>query len=82
MLTDSAAYIDGDYLLIDCANSSFRDMIKGPNPLYKESLRNAAQKVTGKVFKLGPYTKKQAKEDDPFADLINRLSDMEIPQKY
>ena len=82
VLTESAAYIDGDYLLIDCANPSFRDMIKGTNPLFKESLRNAAQSVTGKVFKLGPYTKKQESNDDPFADLINRLSDMEIPQKY
>ena len=82
-LTESAAYVDGDYLLIDCANPSFKDMISGQNPLYKEALRNAAQKVSGKVFKLGPYRKKQvSSESDPFADLLNKLSDMEIPQKY
>ena len=82
VLTESDAYVDGDYLLIDCANASFKDMLRGQNPLYKEALRNAAQKVSGKVFKLGPYNKKQVSESDPFADLLDKLSDMEIPQKY
>ncbi|MBQ5810593.1 MAG: DNA polymerase III subunit gamma/tau [Clostridia bacterium] len=81
-LTESAAYVDGDYLLIDCANPAFRDMIKSDNPLYKDSIRKAAQKVSGKIFKLGPYTKRKAAESDPFAELVDKLSDMEIPQKY
>lgn len=81
-LDGSAAYIDGDYLLIDCANPDFRNLLRDQNPVYKDFIKKAAQKVTGKLYKLGPYTKRETKTDDPFADLINKLNDMELPEKY
>lgn len=79
VLKDSAAYIKGQYLLIDAPNSQFRTMINSSNGLYKDSIRKAAQTVLGATFKLGPYNAaKPAAEQDPLARLADKLKALEI----
>ncbi len=78
VLKDSAAYIKGDYLLIDAPNSQFRSLINSGNPTFKESIRKAAFTVLGKSYKLGPYAKKSAAEEDPLVAIANNLKNIEI----
>ncbi|MGN0494391.1 MAG: DNA polymerase III subunit gamma/tau, partial [Acutalibacteraceae bacterium] len=74
VLKGSAAYIKGQYLLIDAPNSQFRSLINSGNGLYKDSIRKAAQTVLGVTYKLGPYTAAAPKaEEDPLAALADRL---------
>lgn len=76
-LYNSTAYIDGNMLLIDCENSQFRDLLNSENPMYKDSLRNAAMEVTGKRFRLGPYKRKnQEGQTDPFEELIRKAENL------
>ncbi len=79
VLKDSAAYIKDQYLLIDAPNSQFRSLINSGSGFYRDSIRNAAQTVLGKVYKLGPYTAvKPEAETDPLAALADRLKNLEI----
>lgn len=79
VLKDSSAYIKGDYLLIDAPNSQFRSLINSGNPLYKNSIRKAAQEVLGATYKLGPYNApKVSEEKDPLSELADRLKKFEI----
>ncbi len=79
VLSDSSAYIKGDYLLIDAPNSQFRSLINSGNSTFKDSIRKAAQSVLGKTYKLGPYVKPQTEaEQDPLAALSNKLKNLEI----
>lgn len=79
VLTDSRAYINGDYLLIDAQNSQFRTMINTANSTYKDAIRKAAFDVLGKTYKLGPYTKKsKTQESDPLAEIADKLKNFEI----
>ena len=80
VLTDSRAFIKGQYLLIDAPNSQFKSMINNDNAQYKENIRKAALNVLGQTYKLGPYTKqkKQAEEKDPLADIAEKLKNFEI----
>ena len=73
VLQGSSAYIEGDRLLIDAKNEQFRSMCNG-NPIYRDSLRDAAAKVLGKAYKLGPYKPKtEVTESDPLKALANKL---------
>lgn len=79
VLKGSAAYIKGQYLLIDAPNGQFRSLINSGNGLYKDSIRKAAQTVLGVTYKLGPYTAATPKaEEDPLAALADRLKNFEI----
>lgn len=79
VLKGSAAYIKGQYLLIDAPNGQFRSLINSGNGLYKDSIRKAAQTVLGVTYKLGPYTAAVPKaEEDPLAALADRLKNFEI----
>ena len=78
VLNASRAYIRGSYLLIDAPNSQFRSLINSNNGYYKDSIRKAAHTVLGVTYKLGPYTKTEAKESDPLAALADKLKNFEI----
>lgn len=79
VLAGSKAYIKGEYLLIDAPNSQFRSLINTSNGRHKDSIRKAAEKVLGKVYKLGPYNKAQAvNETDPLTSLAEKLKTLEI----
>jgi len=79
VLNGSAAYISGDYLLIDAPNSQFRSLIKSSTGNYKENIRKAAFTVLGSTYKLGPYVKKnQQSESDPLAAFANKLKNFEL----
>ncbi len=79
VLKDSDAYIKGEYLLIDAKSEQFRSLINSGNPLYKNSIRKAANEILGVTYKLGPYTKPTAKvEDDPLKAFAEKLKQFEI----
>ncbi len=78
-LVGSKAYIKGDLLLIDAPNPTFRNLVKGDNATYRDSIRKAAEQVSGKVFKLGPYTKAPTKDEmkaDPLKALAEKLNNL------
>ncbi len=80
LLHGSRAFIRGQYLLIDSPSSQFRDLINDQNPVYRDSLRNAAAEVLGATYKLGPYrSKKDEAADSPLkrlGDKLKRLEDL------
>ena len=79
VLNDSKAYIKGDYLLIDAPNEQFRSLVNGANPIYKNSIRSAAQEVLGVTYKLGPYKKPTVSTDgDPLFAVAEKLKKFEI----
>ena len=54
-LVNSTAYVGGDMMLVDAGpDSMFTSMVRGDS-YAKESLRAAAESVTGQRYKLGPY---------------------------
>ena len=69
-LDGSSAYIVGDCMLIDFKNESFRNMIN-TSPRHKAALKNAIVAVTGRSYKIGPYSRRnmlaqqQQQDDDP-----------------
>ncbi len=80
ILSDSAAYINGQFLLIDTENTQFAELINGKNNIYREKLRKAIETVLGQSFKLGPYRKKAAEnEDDPLNAIKQKLKELEVP---
>ena len=79
VLKGSKAYIRGDYLLIDAPNSQFKTLINQANGQYKENIRNAAQRVLGATYKLGPYKRETViADEDPLKALANKLKALEI----
>ena len=80
ILSDSSAYINGQFLLIDTENTQFAELINGKNNIYREKLRKAIETVLGQSFKLGPYRKKAAvNDDDPLNALKQKLKELEVP---
>lgn len=79
VLGDSKAYIEGDRLLIDTANSQFKTLVNGNNPVYRDNIRKAAQTVLGQVYKLGPYHAKptQSESADPLQGFAAKLKQLE-----
>ena len=79
VLGGSAAYIKGEYLLIDAKNSQFRTLIKQANGMYKDQIRKAALKVLGATYKLGPYNaESEVADNDPLVSLAKKLKNLEI----
>ena len=82
VLTDSSAYVKGDYLLIKSDNTQFLDLMRSNSSVHRDSLRNAAERVLGKVYKIGPYKRPQKTvSNDPLQDVMNKLSELEVPEK-
>lgn len=81
VLDGSAAYIRGQYLLIDTQNSQFLSLVRSSNPLYRERIREAAQRVLGAAYKLGPYRAIKQTEGDPLAAFAEKLKSFEINQE-
>lgn len=80
ILSDSSAYISGQFLLIETENTQFAELINGKNNIYREKLRKAIENVLGRSFKLGPYRKKaEEKSEDPLEQLKNKLKALEVP---
>ncbi|HHW45792.1 MAG TPA: DNA polymerase III subunit gamma/tau [Clostridiales bacterium] len=81
VLQGSTAYIQDDLLLIDSKNSQFRDLVKGKSSVYRDEIRKAAQEVTGRVFRLGPYKPQtqKAEESDPFDRFLDSIAGLYIP---
>ncbi|MBR3145496.1 MAG: DNA polymerase III subunit gamma/tau [Clostridia bacterium] len=77
VLKGSDAYLSGEYLLIDTDNSQFRSLYGGKNPVYRESIRKAAQKILGKSYKLGPYKKEVKDTSDPLKAFAEKLKNFE-----
>lgn len=77
VLEGSSAYINGDRLLIDTQNSQFKSLYNGSNPMYRDSIKKAAEQVLGAAYKLGPYRKKTADtKADPLLGFANRLKEL------
>lgn len=73
VLRGSAAYLQGDLLLIDSRNAQFLDLIR-EGARNRSDIREAALAVTGRQFRLGPYRKEeQHPEADPFTVFVDRL---------
>ncbi len=79
VLKGSKAYIKGDFLLIDAPNSQFKSLINQQSGKYKENIRDAAQRVLGATYKLGPYKREAVvAEQDPLKALADKLKALEI----
>jgi hypothetical protein len=51
----------------------------GSNPIYRSRIKEAAAKITGRQFRLGPYDKKPTKTEqraDPLAALAKKLDSL------
>ncbi|MBO5199811.1 MAG: DNA polymerase III subunit gamma/tau [Clostridia bacterium] len=80
VLSDSRAFISGEYLLIDAPNPMFRNMINSNNSSYRDAIRKAAEQVLGKTYKLGPYrAAAAAQNNDRLAALATKLRKFDIP---
>lgn len=77
-LNVSAAYVQGDFLLIECENTQFSDLIR--QATYRDALRAAAETVLGRQYKLGPYRKKEAEgsSKDPLDEIMQKLENFEM----
>ncbi len=79
VLKGSKAYIKDEYLLIDAPNSQFKSLINQQGGVYKENIREAAQRVLGATYKLGPYKRQTVTNDaDPLKALAEKLKTLEI----
>ena len=74
VLGGSTAYESGDFILIEIANESFRDMVNS-DPRHRGNLKKAIASVTGRSYKIGPHVTAEAKpvEDDPLDALAEAL---------
>ncbi len=72
----SAAYISGDYMLIEAPEIAF-ELLKRPEQ--RERMRDAIRHVTGRTYRLGPYRRPKAPEEtDPLEELARRAKDSGI----
>ena len=72
----SAAYINGDYMLIDAPEIAF-ELLKRPEQ--RERMREAIRQVTGRTYRLGPYRREEAEEEsDPLEELTRRAMESGI----
>ena len=56
--------------------------MRSNSSVHRDSLRNAAERVLGKVYKIGPYKRPQKTvSNDPLQDVMNKLSELEVPEK-
>lgn len=78
VLGGSAAYIKGEYLLIDTDNGMFRSMVNGSNSIYRDQIRKAAHEILGKSYKLGPFRAPKNDESDPLVAFSEKLKNFEV----
>jgi len=83
-LVDSSAYASGELLLVDAgADSMFAGMVR-TDSYAKESLRAAAEAVTGKRYKLGPYNPEKyqvAPVRGKLEDILKQAGEMGVDVK-
>ncbi len=73
-LSDSEAYVQGEYMLIKIAHESFKDMVN-KDARHRGNLKAAIAFVTGQNYKIGPYKAPEKptvtdNTDDPLDKLI------------
>ena len=74
----SRAFIKDKFLLIDCKNQQFLNLMR-TNATYKNHLKNAIFKVLGENYNIGPYKEeKPSEETDPLSKLAEKLKQLEI----
>ncbi len=80
-LRSSSAYENGNYILIESANSLAFELLR--NSEYRTALKKIIRDITGKQYNLGPYNKKTeenfAQENlDPLDKLVQNAKDSGI----
>ena len=77
--SNSAAFVSGDFLLIDVNNDMAFNLLRH-DPNQKERIRTAVQEMTGKRYKLGPYKPpvQEIKKDDPLKKFAEDLTNKGI----
>ena len=81
-LDNSVAYLNGKYVLIDAPNSmAFEVLRKSQNQI--EKMRDAIARVTGKVYRLGPYKRQEEEQErgqpsDPMMELLEKAEEAGI----
>lgn len=75
---DSAAFVNGDYLLIQAPEFAF-ELLKKPEQ--RQRMREAVFQVTGRSYRLGPYRppSQEPTAEDPLDDLLKRAESEGIP---
>ena len=78
-LTDSKAYLEGKYVLIDADNPIFFDMIKS-NKSNGESIKKAISDVMGEVHPIGPYKRSRVEKNanDRVAEMLEKAKELGI----
>lgn len=74
-LNNSSAVIHGDFVLVDCANAMFADLIRQAS--HQKPLKEAVQKASGRPYKVGILTKNQPQpswDDDPMNEILRNAS--------
>ncbi len=73
--SQATAYESGDYLLIDTDYEIAFELLKQSDR--RDDVRRVVQEITGKVYKLGPYKRKEkeATKDDVLDNFITQLKD-------
>ncbi len=84
-LTNSAAYVKDDIILIDSPDELFLRLIR-ENEYAKESLREAVKAQTGKRYRLGPYRRETKKSDadaplTPFQEISKLACEMGVMEE-
>ncbi len=80
-LAGSSAYIRDDIVLIDSNNDQFFSLMRNENPIYRQQIKDAVFAVVGQNYRLGPYKKPTAVATDPLQGIINKLKELEVPEK-
>ena len=74
----SKAYVKDKFILIDCKNQQFLNLMR-TNATYKKHLKNAIFMVLGENYNIGPYKKEaESTESDPLSALAEKLKQLEI----
>lgn len=77
--TNTNAYESGNYLLIDASTDIPFQLLK--ESAQRANVRTAIQEITGRVYKLGPYKRPEAvqqEKSDPLKDLVQNLKENNI----
>lgn len=76
--SQATAYESGDYLLIDTDYEIAFELLKQSDR--RDDVRRVVQEITGKVYKLGPYKRKEKEvtKDDVLDSFITQLKDKGI----
>lgn len=73
VLDGSAAYIRGDFLLIDAQNEQFRILMNNNKRMYA-AIKTAMYNVSGKRCKIGPYNKNTAQMSQQKVDPLDKFA--------